>query len=76
LMEENLRLVRASGLLDPAGIAPLRKMFDAEPRGPAWSRVWALTVLGNWLRKKDSGPQDSRGTTLRAPAINTRFIGN
>jgi asparagine synthase (glutamine-hydrolysing) len=76
LVEENLRLVRASGLLDPAGIAPLRKMFDAEPRGPAWSRVWALTVLGNWLRKKDSGRQDSPGTTLRAPGINSRFIGN
>ena len=59
LLEENLRFLRGSGLLDPAGIDPVRKLFDTEPRGPAWSRVWALVVLGNWLRKKDSHPQGS-----------------
>ncbi len=52
LMEENLRSLRFSGLLDPAGINLLRKMFDAEPNGPAWSRVWALVVLGTWLQKQ------------------------
>ena len=52
LMEENLRSLRSSGLLDPAGIDLLRKMFDAEPNGPAWSRVWALVVLGTRLQKQ------------------------
>jgi asparagine synthase (glutamine-hydrolysing) len=52
LMEENLRSLRSSGLLDPMGIDLLRKMFDAEPDGPAWSRVWALVVLGTWLQKQ------------------------
>ncbi|HEX6823571.1 MAG TPA: asparagine synthase (glutamine-hydrolyzing) [Candidatus Sulfotelmatobacter sp.] len=52
LMERNLRLLRLSGLLDPRGIDLLRKMFDAEPNGPAWSRIWALVVLGSWLQKQ------------------------
>jgi asparagine synthase (glutamine-hydrolysing) len=52
LMEENLRSLRSSGLLDPRGIDLLRKMFDAEPHGPAWSRIWALVVLGTWLKKQ------------------------
>lgn len=52
LMEENLRLLRTSDLLDSAGIDPLRTMFEAEPNGPAWSRLWALVVLGSWLRKE------------------------
>jgi asparagine synthase (glutamine-hydrolysing) len=52
LMEENLRSLRSSGLLDPRGIDLLRKMFDAEPHGPAWSRIWALVVLGTWLQKQ------------------------
>jgi hypothetical protein len=51
-MEENLRSLRSSGLLDPRGIDLLRKMFDAEPHGPAWSRIWALVVLGTWLQKQ------------------------
>lgn len=52
LVEENLRSLRLSGLLDPRGIDLLRKMFDAEPNGPAWSRIWALVVLGIWLQKQ------------------------
>jgi hypothetical protein len=44
--------LRSSGLLDPRGIDLLRKMFDAEPHGPAWSRIWALVVLGTWLQKQ------------------------
>jgi asparagine synthase (glutamine-hydrolysing) len=64
LLEENLRLLRGSGLLDPAGIDAVRKLFDTEPRGPSWSRVWALVVLGNWLRKKDSRPQGSARPAL------------
>jgi asparagine synthase (glutamine-hydrolysing) len=54
LMEENLRFLRPAGLVDPAGIDLVRAMFDAEPNGPAWSRVWALVTLGSWLRKQRS----------------------
>src|SRR5581483_9528823 len=52
LMQENLRFLRSTGLLDPAGIDLLQKMFESRPQGPAWSRVWALVVLGSWLRKQ------------------------
>lgn len=52
LMEEHLTFLHSSGLLDPAGIDLMRKMFDAEPNGPAWSRIWALIVLATWLRKQ------------------------
>jgi asparagine synthase (glutamine-hydrolysing) len=52
LMNENLRSLRLSGLLDPAGIDVLLKTFNAAPNGPAWSRVWALLVLGSWLQQR------------------------
>ena len=58
LMEENLRFLGSSGLVESAGIDPLRRMFDAEPHGPAWSRVWALVVLGSWLRKEKLRPRN------------------
>ena len=61
LMEENLRFLRTSGLLDPKGIDIVRNMFDAEPKGPAWSRVWALVVLGTWLRKQQNQKQGTAG---------------
>jgi asparagine synthase (glutamine-hydrolysing) len=63
LTNENLRSLRLSGLLDPAGIDLLLKMFDAEPKGPAWSRVWALVVLGSWLQ-----PQQRRVPQTAVPA--------
>jgi hypothetical protein len=50
MMEENLRFLRGSGLLDPAGIEVVRRLFEDEPDGPAWSRVWALITLGQWLK--------------------------
>jgi asparagine synthase (glutamine-hydrolysing) len=50
MMEENLRFLRGSGLLDPAGIEVVRRLFEDEPDGPAWSRVWALVTLGEWLK--------------------------
>ena len=59
LMEENLRSLCLSGLLDPAGINRLRQTLDAEPHGPAWSRVWALVVLGTWLQKQRVIPRRS-----------------
>ena len=52
MMEENLRFLGGSGLLDPAGIENVRKLFREEPDGPAWSRVWALVTLGQWLKTR------------------------
>jgi len=54
LMEVNLRFLCSTGILDPAGINLVRKLFDTEPNGPAWSRVWALVTLGSWLQKQRS----------------------
>jgi len=50
MMEENLRWLGGSGLLDRAGIKVVRRLFEDEPDSPAWSRVWALVTLGHWLR--------------------------
>jgi asparagine synthase (glutamine-hydrolysing) len=50
ITEENIRVLRRSALLDPAGIDDLQTLFRREPHGPAWSRVWALVTLGHWLR--------------------------
>jgi asparagine synthase (glutamine-hydrolysing) len=66
LMEENLRFLRSSGLLQPEGIDLLRKMFDAERDGSAWSRVWALVVLGTWLRKQREGARNVIQRAVRA----------
>jgi asparagine synthase (glutamine-hydrolysing) len=57
LMEENLHSLSSTGLLDPAGINLVRKLFDTEPNGPAWSRVWTLITLGSWLGKQKSHPR-------------------
>ena len=57
LMEENLRFLCGSGLLDHAGINLVRKLFQDEPNGPAWSRVWALVTLGHWLRTQRECPR-------------------
>jgi asparagine synthase (glutamine-hydrolysing) len=52
IMQENLRFLGGSGLLDPAGIENVRRLFLDEPAGPAWSRVWALVTLGQWLKTR------------------------
>jgi len=52
MMEENLCFLTGSGLLDPAGIENVRSLFEDEPHGPAWSRVWALVTLGQWLKTR------------------------
>ena len=52
MMEENLHFLRSSGLLDPVGIDGVRRLFKDEPDGPAWSRVWALVTLGQWLKTR------------------------
>ena len=55
-MEESLRALRNSGLLDPAGIAPVAQTFLREPESPAWSRVWAMVTLGHWFEQHKSTP--------------------
>jgi len=57
LMDDNLRFLRSSALLDPAGIDGLRRLFDREPRSPAWSRVWALVTLAHWLKTRPASPR-------------------
>jgi asparagine synthase (glutamine-hydrolysing) len=52
MMEENLRFLSCSGLLDPTGIEAVRRLFQKEPDGPAWSRVWALVTFGQWLKTR------------------------
>lgn len=55
-MEESLRSLKNSGLIDPAGIAPITQTFLREPRSPAWSRVWAMVTLGQWFQQHKSTP--------------------
>lgn len=55
-MEESLRSLKNSGLIDPAGIAPITQTFLREPRSPAWSRVWAMVTLGHWFEHHKSVP--------------------
>ena len=57
LMNDSLRFLHSSALLDPAGINSLRQLFDREPRGPAWSRVWALVTLAHWLKTHTASPR-------------------
>jgi hypothetical protein len=53
-MEESLRSLKYSGLIDPGGIAPITQTFLREPRSPAWSRVWVIMTLGNWFEQRRS----------------------
>ena len=55
-MEESLRSLKNSGLIDPSGIAPITQTFLREPRSPAWSRVWAMVTLGHWFAQHKSAP--------------------
>jgi len=55
-MEESLRALKDSGLLDPAGIEPVTETFLREPESPAWSRLWAMVTLGHWFEQHKSAP--------------------
>jgi asparagine synthase (glutamine-hydrolysing) len=55
-MEESLRSLENSGLIDPAGTAPITQTFLREPTSPAWSRVWAMVTLGHWFEQHQSVP--------------------
>ena len=62
IMEENLRTLRSSGLLDPAGLDSVCELFRREPNSSAWSRVWALVSLGHWLRIQEQESTLSEAT--------------
>jgi len=53
-MEESLRSLKNSGLIDPSGVAPIIQTFWREPKSPAWSRVWAMVTLGQWFEQHKS----------------------
>jgi asparagine synthase (glutamine-hydrolysing) len=55
-MEESLHSLKNSGLVDPAGVAPITQTFLREPESPAWSRVWAMVTLGHWFTQHKSAP--------------------
>jgi len=55
-VEESLRSLKNSGLVDPSGIAPVTQIFRREPKSPAWSRVWAMVTLGHWFEQHKSAP--------------------
>jgi asparagine synthase (glutamine-hydrolysing) len=54
LMEESLRILRDSGLLDTTGIDDVYRLFRRQPASPAWSRLWSLVTLGHWLETQRS----------------------
>ena len=54
LMEENLKSVKASGLVDGDGVDAVKRVFLREPHSQAWSRAWVLVTLGHWLAKHKS----------------------
>jgi len=56
VMEQSLRSLEDSGLMNPEGIAPIRKTFLREPQSPAWSRLWAMVTLGYWLEHHRLAP--------------------
>lgn len=52
LVDDSLASLKQSGLVDPSGIDQVYGTFQREPRSAAWSRVWALVVLGHWIDRK------------------------
>jgi hypothetical protein len=55
-MDEGLRWLEDSGLIDSGGIPPIIQTFLREPNSPAWSRVWAMVTLGHWFKQHQSVP--------------------
>lgn len=55
-MDAGLEQVVKAHLLDPVGVDRIRQAFLREPQSPAWSRVWALVVLGHWLNTHKRSP--------------------
>lgn len=51
VMEESLGQVKDTGLLIPEGVDGVKAAFLQEPQSSAWSRVWSLVTLGQWLKQ-------------------------
>jgi asparagine synthase (glutamine-hydrolysing) len=49
--ERSLAAVKECGGLRPAGVDAVWRQFLAEPESPAWSRAFALVVLGEFLAR-------------------------
>jgi asparagine synthase (glutamine-hydrolysing) len=49
--ERALAAVKDTGQLRPAGVDAVWQQFLAEPESPAWSRAFALAVLGEFLHR-------------------------
>lgn len=70
LMEDSLRYLQCTGILNPMGINSVRSLFEAEPMGPAWSRVWSLIVLGGWMKKQQIGSRRAIDHFHSPPELN------
>ncbi len=60
VMDECLGDVKASGLLNPSGVDKVREAFFSEPESSAWSRIWALVTLGQWLKTNNAAVSTAR----------------
>jgi asparagine synthase (glutamine-hydrolysing) len=54
-LEDFFETLRHSGHVEPAAISEVWRTFLTDPRGPIWSRIWMLGVLGAWIA--DRGAQ-------------------
>jgi asparagine synthase (glutamine-hydrolysing) len=52
LCEAALGVLRSSGALIPAGVDSVWNAFLREPESPAWSRAFALCVVGHYLGRQ------------------------
>jgi asparagine synthase (glutamine-hydrolysing) len=58
--EARWKEVMEAGLLAPPAVRQIRAEFLAQPHSPAWSRAWALGVLGQWLARTREAPAAQR----------------
>jgi asparagine synthase (glutamine-hydrolysing) len=49
VVQHSLETLCASGLVDPAGVRLVHQHFLQAPESLAWTRLWTLVALGNWL---------------------------
>ena len=57
LVQESIEVVADSGLLAPQGLQKTLATYRCSRHGASpWSRIWTLTVLGQWLRRLKSTP--------------------
>jgi asparagine synthase (glutamine-hydrolysing) len=54
VVDESLSSLASSAILDSDGVQFLWKSFEREPQSSAWSRVWALVTLGQWLKLRSA----------------------